>query len=152
MKKHSFLTLLLFILLAEGAGFLGVFFMGSIEGWYETLSKPFLNPPSWIFGPVWTTLYALMGSAAYLVWQKAGSEALKVYWVQLVVNAVWTPLFFGLQSPELALIDILILLVLIVLTMRVFLRVYKPAGILLVPYLLWVGFATYLNLMIAFLN
>lgn len=151
MKKHSFLWLLVFILVAEGAGFLGLLFMGSVDGWYVTLAKPPLNPPPWIFGPVWTVLYALMGIAAYLVWRQK-SEALQFYWVQLIVNAVWTPLFFGLQNPRLALVDIVILFVLIIATIVVFARVKRVAAALLIPYLVWVGFATYLNVMIVLLN
>lgn len=152
MKKHSFIWLALFILIAEGAGFLGLFFMGSIDTWYSTLSKPLLNPPSWLFGPVWTVLYVLMGSAAYLVWQQSGNKKLSVYWIQLAVNAGWSPLFFGLKDPLLALADITVLLILIILTLAIFFRINKLAGVLLVPYLLWVGFATYLNIMIVLLN
>ena len=153
MKNYSFLWLLLFILIAEGAGFLGLFFIGSVDGWYTTLSKAALTPPSWLFGPVWAILYALIGSAAYLVWrQKSDGNVLRLYWIQLAANTVWTPLFFGLQNPELALIDIAILFVLIVLTIVAFGRIHKLAGILLIPYLLWVGFATYLNVMVVLLN
>ena len=152
MKKHSLCRLVLFIAIAQGAGLLGLFFMGSIDGWYATLSKPALNPPSWIFGPVWTMLYVLIGVTGYIVWRQGEYQALNVYWAQLAVNALWTPLFFGLQNPLVALFDIVLLWILIVWTMVVFARVHKVAGVLLIPYLLWVSFATYLNAMIVYLN
>lgn len=153
MKKYSFLWLVIFVLVAEGAGLLGLFFMGSVDIWYATLSKPLFNPPAWLFGPVWTVLYGLMGVAAYLVWQeKRDAKVLHFYWAQLVVNALWTPLFFGLQSPLIALIDIAVLLILIISTIIVFAQVNRAAAALLIPYLLWVAFASYLNIMIVFLN
>jgi translocator protein len=145
MSRHSFRWLLVFILAAEGAGFVGLLFMGSSDAWYATLPKPALNPPPWLFGPVWGLLYALMGAAAYLVWQRRGGASLGLYWAQLIVNAVWTPLFFGLQNPILAFVDIVILLVLIVWTFAVFVRLHRVAGILLIPYIVWVAFAAYLN-------
>ena len=103
---------------------------------------------------MWTILYALMGVAAYLVWQKGprGKRALKLYWAQLVVNAVWTPLFFGLHNPLLGLIDIVLLLALIIGTILAFARVRHSAALLLVPYLAWVSFASVLNFSIWWLN
>jgi len=154
MKKQQLLWLALFILAAEAAGLVGSLFVGSIDSWYATLNLPAFNPPNWLFGPVWTALYALMGTAAYLVWRQreSGKTALRIYWVQLVVNAVWTPLFFGLHNPALALADILLLLVLIVATMIAFVRVSRMAALLLLPYLAWVSFAAYLNYAIWALN
>ncbi len=146
------------ILLSECAGLLGTIFTASaIPTWYATLEKPALNPPSWVFGPVWTILYALMGVAAFLVWRqgwekKEVKQALGVFGMQLILNAVWSILFFGAQNPFIALIDILLLLCAIVLTMGVFFRVSKPATYLLIPYLVWVSFATYLNWSIYRLN
>ena len=154
MKKRQLLWLAFFILVAEAAGLVGSFFVGSTGSWYATLNLPTFNPPNWLFGPVWTALYALMGTAAYLVWRQreSGRTALRIYWTQLAVNAVWTSLFFGLHSPALALADILLLLVLIIGTMIAFARVSRTAAILLLPYLAWVIFAAYLNYAIWALN
>jgi benzodiazapine receptor len=140
-------------------GFFGSLFTtaDSLNNWYANLNKPPFNPPNWVFGPVWTTLYVLMGVAAFLVWRKGLGErgvrlALVCFIVQLVLNALWTPLFFGLRSPLAGLIDIVLLLAAIGLTTMLFLRISKPAGVLLVPYILWVLFATILNASIFLLN
>jgi len=126
----------------------------AIEGWYTELTKPALNPPSWVFSPVWTALYVLMGVAAFLVWRKglANKEvrvALGLFVAQLIFNGVWSLIFFGLQNPLGALIDIVVLWILIVCTMIAFYRVSPAAMYLLAPYLLWVSFAVYLNAAIA---
>ena len=119
------------------------------EGYYAQLAKPVWSPPAWVFGPVWTALYVAMAVAAWLVWRCGGWRGqrgpLGLYLVQLALNALWTPLFFGLRSPGLALLGIILLLVAIAFTSRAFFRVHRVAGWLLVPYLLWVGFATALN-------
>lgn len=130
---------------------------GSIEGWYSTLNKPFFQPPNWLFGPVWTVLYIMIGLSIGLILtkvkdSKAKQLAIKVFVVQLVLNLIWSPVFFGLQKPLIAAIIIIVLLVLIVTTIRMFLHLYKPAGQLLIPYLLWVSFATCLNIAIVVLN
>ena len=129
----------------------------SLNNWYAKLNKPAFNPPNWLFGPVWTTLYILMGIAAFLVWRKGLDNkparlALICFVLQLALNALWTPLFFGLHSPLLALADIVLLLGAIVLTVFYFLKVSRSAGLLLVPYLVWVTFATSLNFAIYLLN
>ncbi len=154
MKKRQLLWLALFMLAAEAAGLVGSFFIGNIDGWYATLNRPAFSPPNWIFGPAWTTLYALMGAAAYLIWQKGerGKTALRIYWVQLAVNAVWTPLFFGLHNPALAFVDIVLLLALVAVTVVYFSRVSRIATLLLLPYLAWVCFASVLNFAILMLN
>ena len=146
------------IAVSELAGIIGsIFTVSAIPNWYSTLVKPALNPPSWVFGPVWTTLYALMGIAAWLVW-KSGWErkeikvALGVFGIQLFLNAIWSIIFFGLQSPGWALVDIVVLWFAIVWTMFVFYKISKPAAYLLVPYILWVSFASYLNYSIWMLN
>lgn len=148
--------LIISILVAQAAGLIGSFFtMASVEGWYATLTLPAVAPPSWVFAPVWITLYALMGIAAYLVWQQrtAGSRpALIVYGIHLVFNALWSVIFFGLQRPGLAFAEILILLVLIVLTTALFWRINRRAGALMLPYIAWVSFAAYLNYAIWMLN
>jgi tryptophan-rich sensory protein len=117
--------------------------------WYALLDKPAWNPPSWIFGPVWTLLYVTMGVAAWLVWRQAGFAqarvALAVFVGQLVLNALWSYLFFGIHRMDLALVEIVILWSAILATAILFHRHSPPAAVLLVPYLLWVGFATALN-------
>lgn len=118
-------------------------------GYYAMLTKPAWSPPAWVFGPVWTLLYTMMAGAAWLVWQCGGWRerrgALRLYLVQLALNALWTPLFFGLQSPGLGFAAIVFLWLAIVLTARAFFRVRPLAGWLLTPYVVWVGFAAVLN-------
>jgi benzodiazapine receptor len=124
--------------------------------WYAALRKPSWNPPSWLFGPVWTVLYVMMAVAAWLVWRQGGwtqqRRPLAWYLVQLVLNAAWTPLFFGLHRPDLALMEILLLLGAVGITMRAFFRVRPVAGMLLAPYLAWVSFATVLNFTLWWMN
>lgn len=148
--------LLLSIGLCFGAGIVGSFFtVSAIPTWYATLNKPSFSPPNWVFGPVWTVLYILMGISLYLVWiskSKAKQHALNLFFVQLGLNALWSIVFFGLHSPFLALLTIIVLWAMIILTMRAFLKINKISGWLLVPYLVWVSFATYLNYSIWALN
>lgn len=114
--------------------------------WYASLAKPEWNPPSWIFGPVWSVLYLSMAVAAWLVWRKGGQgHALRLYIVQLALNAAWTPVFFGAHQLGAALLVILALWLAILLTLRAFWRISMPAGLLFVPYLAWVSFASFLN-------
>ena len=117
--------------------------------WYSGLIKPALTPPGWVFGPVWTLLYAIMAVAAWLVWCRHGLAnaigPLGLFLGQLVLNALWSYLFFGLQHPGLALLDIVVLWLVILATVKAFWRSHRPAGLLLLPYLFWVSFATYLN-------
>jgi translocator protein len=139
---------LLLPLVAGGVG--GVATSKSVDTWYRTLQKPSFNPPSWIFGPVWTTLYLMMGIAHYLVEQEDAEPRLArpariLYGIQLVLNTLWSLLFFGRRSPLAALIEIVFLWVAIVLTIITFARVSRTAALLLLPYLLWVSFATVLN-------
>lgn len=156
--KKNFLALVGFIIIAELAGVVGSFFtVSSVATWYAGLVKPALNPPSWLFGPVWIALYALMGVAAFLVWKQGWEReevklALKVFTLQLVLNATWSVLFFGLLNPLLALIEIVLLWLAILWAIMCFSRVSRPAAWLLAPYLLWVSFATYLNAAIWILN
>ena len=127
-----------------------------LDGWYDTLNKPTWNPPNWIFAPVWTTLYGLMGIAVWLVWRSGGWKevrpAITLFTIQLVLNSVWSVLFFGLQNPGAALVEIVVLWLAIVATTRVFFRRSAVAGALMTPYLLWVSFASFLNFMIWSLN
>ena len=149
---------LLCIAVCEAAGVMGAFFTRpAITTWYVALQKPGFTPPSWLFGPVWVALYALMGVSAYLVWRRGVGEvrvkwALLVFVVQLVLNAAWSPAFFGLRSTLAGLAVIIPLWFLICATIVLFRRVSKPAGLLLVPYLVWVTYATALNVSLWQLN
>ena len=142
----------------ELVGLFGTFFTtAAVPTWYATVNKPFFAPPNWIFGPVWTLLYLLMGVSFYLVWRKGWKKqqvktACIFFLSQLILNFLWSPLFFGLRSPLLGLIDFTFLWIMILLTMRQFYPLSKPAFYLLVPYLLWVSFATVLNGAILILN
>lgn len=149
---NKFLKLFLAILLCQGAGLIGsIFTINSVTTWYSTLEKPFFNPPPWIFGPVWTILYLLMGISLYLVWGNK-KITLKWFWIQLILNSLWSILFFGLKNPALAFLEIIFLWLAIVLTIQSFWKYNRNAAWLLIPYLLWVSFAGILNLSIALLN
>lgn len=129
----------------------------SVDTWYAGLNKPFFNPPNWVFAPVWTVLYILMGVAAGIVWargfyHKWVKTALYFFGFQLLYNATWSMVFFGLQRPLAALVILLILLALIILTIRQFRIVSRTAANLMLPYLLWVLFAGVLNFEIVRLN
>lgn len=147
-----------FVLVSEMAGILGsLFTRNSIPNWYAFLTKPSFNPPNWLFGPVWTTLYFLQGLAAFLVWEKAGQKsqgkaALRVFWLQLFLNFLWTPAFFGLQNLSLAFAGIILMWLAIVWTIYKFWNIRRFAALLLVPYLAWVSFAATLNYFIWQLN
>ncbi len=157
MKKK-----LIYILIATSIclaiGFLSSFAtQSSVNDWYLTLNKPDFNPPSWVFAPVWTLLYIMMGIAAGLVWAKGFyhiwvKTALYHFGFQLLFNALWSIVFFGFQNPFWALLVILTLLILILFTIKWFKVVSKTAAYLLIPYLLWVCFATVLNYKIWELN
>jgi tryptophan-rich sensory protein len=164
VKKDGLLprlgTLALFILACESAGILGsLFTIQSIPAWYAALIKPPFAPPNWLFAPVWTILYALMGIAAFLVWEKKkgakaarASAALNMFGIQLALNALWSVVFFGLRSPLIGLLIIILMLIAIALTMWRFYFIDKRAFWLMAPYLLWVSFATLLNFYIFALN
>ena len=130
---------------------------GGVSTWYPTLVKPPFNPPAWIFGPVWTLLYITMGVAAFLVWRQGLAAegvrlALAVFIIQIALNGLWSILFFGLQAPGWALVEIILLWLAIVATLVLFWRVVPAAGLLLIPYLAWVSFATVLNASLWWLN
>ena|SRR5579871_3273411 len=141
--------LVIVVAICIGVGLLGaIATRQSLIDWYPMLRKPSWNPPSWIFGPVWTTLYIMMAVAAWLIWQINGPFhrlGLGLFVVQLILNAFWSPLFFGIRSPGLALIDIIALWIAILATTLVFSRSSRVAAALLLPYLVWVSFATGLN-------
>lgn len=139
--------------LAAGLG--SLFTMVSVESWYAGLARPSWSPPDWVFGPVWTALYAMMAVAGWLAWRPggaAGRRALGWFAVQLLLNVGWSAVFFGLQMPGLAFVEILALWAAIAATLVTSWRVSRPAGVLLAPYLLWVSFAAVLNLAIWRLN
>ncbi|HLC88105.1 MAG TPA: TspO/MBR family protein [Patescibacteria group bacterium] len=134
-----------------------LFTASSISDWYAILNKPFFSPPNWIFAPVWTILYLMMGISAFLIWQKGLKkkgvrESLNLFLVQLALNFFWSIFFFGLKSPLVALICIIALWYAIYLTIKAFSKISKTASKLLIPYLLWVSFATILNLSLVILN
>ena len=150
---NSILMLSLFIAVCfavAGAG--AVVTSSSVTNWYPALRKPSWNPPAWVFGPVWTVLYLMMAIAAWLVWRRSGFGALGIFALQLALNAAWSPLFFGLRNPLAGFLDIVLLGAAIPVTMVFFWRISPTAGALLVPYWLWVCFATALNLMIWRMN
>ena len=142
------------LLLCFSAAALGRFFMPG--EWYAQLKKPLWNPPGWIFGPVWTALYTMMAIAAWLVWLNCGfsarRKALVLFLLQLLLNAAWSPLFFGLHRPALAFVEIVMLWLAILATLLVFWKVQRGAGVLLLPYLAWVSFAVVLNFTLWRLN
>jgi len=158
MGMKDILGLVMAILICQVAGLVGgLFTASSVDTWYAALTKPSFNPPNWLFSPVWITLYALMGVALFLVFKKGlDAEGVKVALVlfaaQLLGNVLWSVLFFGLQLPLIAFLEIVVLWVLILLTMIKFFQISKPAGWLLFPYLLWVGFASVLNFFLWSLN
>lgn len=140
-----------FVLGSQLAGIIGALFTArSVQTWYTTLQKPSFNPPSWLFGPVWTVLYLLMGIAAYLVWAKGWTvpgvkTALFVFALQLVLNSLWSILFFGVRQPGWAFMEIVVLWAAIAVTIVLFWNISRTAAFLLVPYILWVSFAAVLN-------
>ena len=151
---RPFLMLLVFVVLAFSAAAFGASFPPG--EWYAGLEKPFFNPPSWLFGPVWTVLYLTIAVSGWLVWRQKGfggaRRAFAVYFVQLFLNALWSWLFFGLHFMGLAFVEILLLWGSILATIVLFQRHHRFAGWLLVPYLLWVSFASVLNGTLWWLN
>jgi benzodiazapine receptor len=158
MKVAIFIKLVVCLALTFSAAFLGsLFTRNAISDWYANLNKPFFTPPDWLFGPVWTVLYLLMALSAFLVWQKGLESpivriALALYLLQLILNGLWTPLFFGLKVPLVAFIEILLLWTAIILTIIASARVSMPAALLLLPYIVWTSFAAVLNFSIWLLN
>ena len=165
MKINNFFKLVITIAISEAAGIIGVFFTTpSIAGWYADIVKPALNPPAWVFGPVWTTLFALMGISLFLIWKQHSNILQNVrmlrwwkigittFFIQLALNTLWSIIFFGLHSPGGALIEIVFLWIAILATIIAFYKISPLASGLLVPYILWVSFATYLNYSIWALN
>jgi len=156
--KKNILWLFFFISLCLifGNGLGGYFTFISVETWYQTLNKPSFNPPDWVFGPVWTTLYILMGISVWLVWKRKPSAdrtiGIRIFWVQLFFNILWTYIFFGIQKIGLSFLEIIFLIFLIFSNIIYFLKIDKIAGYLLIPYLIWVLYASLLTYNIWVLN
>jgi len=156
--KIKITKLILAILICQSAGIVGsIFTSSSVQTWYTTLQKPSFTPPGWFIGTVWIILYTLMGISLYLVWNKGlrnkrVKNSLYLFGLQLILNAVWSLLFFGLRSPFLALIEIVFLWVAIAFTILKFYKISKTAGLLLIPYIVWVSVALTLNFYIWRLN
>lgn len=154
----KYVKLLLFIILCELVGIIGsAYTISSIPLWYAGLNKPFFNPPNYLFGPVWTTLYALMGLSIFRILESKKSkkiikEAATLFWIQLFLNGIWTPIFFGSKQLFVALIVIIAMWIYILKTIKAFLKIDKIAAYALYPYLAWVSFATLLNFSIWILN
>jgi tryptophan-rich sensory protein len=157
VKLIDILKLVTSILFCQLAGFLGsLFTTPAIPTWYATLNKPSFTPPNWIFSPVWISLYILMGISLFIVWRRQDHPQFKIafifFFVQLILNILWSAAFFGLRLPLLGLIDIVLLWIAILFTIKNFLKVSKFAGVLLISYLLWVSFAALLNFSLWVLN
>lgn len=150
--------LLISVVISLSAGFIGSIFTNpNIETWYATIKKPTIAPPNWVFAPVWTILFLLMGIAAYLVWRQGWSNpqvrtAVVIFLIHLIVNILWSAVFFGLRAPMAAFFVIIALWLLILVIIILFANITVTAGILLIPYLLWVSFASVLNFMLWRLN
>ena len=146
------------IALCQSAGLLGSFFtFPAIPTWYATLNKPAFSPPGWLFGPVWISLYTLMGISLFLVWNTTENrpqfkKALIFFFIQLIFNALWSVFFFGFRSPLAGLIEMVFLWSAIVVTIFYFIKLSRWAGMLLLPYLAWVSFAFILNFSLWVLN
>jgi benzodiazapine receptor len=158
MKKSNafkLITSLLIPFIAAGIG--AIFTEPSVPTWYAGLVKPSFNPPNWLFGPVWTALYLMMGTSLFLVWKKGAGErgfrsAIIFFAIQMALNSLWSILFFGMKSPLAGFIEIVFLWIFILCTIVSFYRISRPAGILLVPYIIWVSFAAALNFFLWRLN
>ncbi len=153
------LKLMISIFICLAAGMFGSFFTSaSVDTWYETLNKPSFNPPNWLFAPVWTVLYVVMGISLFLIWSSENaardrkSTALILFSLQLLLNVVWSVFFFGLKNPFLAFLEIIFLWGTITFTIFSFHKISVSSAYLLLPYLLWVSFASVLNCSIVLLN
>jgi tryptophan-rich sensory protein len=154
----TWLKIIIAIIICEAAGLIGaIFTTPNIASWYATLDKPVFSPPNWLFGPVWTTLYFLMGIAVALIWQK-GLKEQKVkksfifFWVHLFFNAIWSIIFFGWHQIFWAFCDIIIIWLMILILLIMFGRLKKSAAYLLIPFFIWVSLASVLNFALWWLN
>jgi len=158
MKLNAAMKFIVCLAVTFAVATIGSFFTRQgLTDWYANLNKPIFNPPGWLFGPVWTVLYFLMAASVFLVWQKGIENpwvktAIVLYLIQLILNGLWTPIFFGLRMPLAAFCEIVLLLAAIVLTMWAFAKVSRAAALLLVGYIAWTTFAAVLNFSIWMLN
>jgi tryptophan-rich sensory protein len=156
MKRATKIIILITVCLGIGYAS-SIVTQTGIETWYPTIEKPSFNPPNWLFGPVWTALYICIAVAGGIIWDKIDThplakKALLFFAIQLLLNSLWSFLFFGLKNPLIALIEIILLLLIIYETYMLFSKINKVAGYLFIPYLLWVSFAMFLNGSIWWLN
>jgi len=154
---NKYFKLIISLTAVYTTAFFGSYFtLPSIGSWYLNLNKPLFNPPNWIFGPVWSILYLMIAISFYLVWKKKTlsriRKSFQLFLLQLVLNFMWSLLFFGLHQPLLAFVDIILLWIFILLMIMEFKNESKLASYLLIPYLFWVTFASILNLSIVLLN
>ena len=154
MTKNKYLSLGLILLVTFLASGIGSFVTSSFkEPWYSEILLPSFNPPSWVFGPVWTTLYIFMSIAAWSAWkQTSDKKILQIYFIHLFFNSMWSVIFFGFHQIFFALIDLGIILVFIIWLMRIYYQVNKISFLLMIPYLLWSSYALILNGAIFYLN
>jgi len=154
MKRESFLRLSISIFLPLLVGFIGSYFTTpAIDSWYFELNKPSFNPPNYLFAPVWTMLYILMGTSLFLIWERTREKVYFVIFIaQIFLNSTWSILFFAMESPGIALLNIALLIVTVIYMIVLFYKKYKIAAYLLIPYLLWIIFAGVLNYSIWILN
>ena len=158
MSSADIIKLIISIVACQGAGGIGaIFTRNAISTWYADLKKPAFTPPNYVFGPVWITLYLLMGIAVFMVWREGLTEegvkiAFIIFWVQLVLNVLWSVIFFGLKSPLGGMVLILLLWIAILVNIIKFFGVSPVAGGLLIPYIVWVSIAANLNVRIWILN
>jgi tryptophan-rich sensory protein len=158
LQKINVKKLVLSLLVSEGAGIFGsLFTVNAINTWYVTLNKPFFSPPNWVFGPVWTLLFALMGVSLYIVWnkkidKKVKAHAMSLFFKQLFLNFLWSIFFFTFKNPAAGLVEIVIMWYFIFETIKAFKKIDTTSAYLLYPYLAWVSFATLLNFAIFVLN
>ena len=152
--NNKYISLALILLVTFVASGIGGFVSSSFkEPWYSEIILPTFNPPSWVFGPVWTVLYILMSIAAWITWRKtSGKKVLQVYFTHLFFNAIWSIIFFGFHQIFIALIDLGIILIFIIWLMKIYYQVSKISFLLMTPYLLWSSYALVLNATIFYLN
>tara|TARA_A100001011_G_C14302495_1_gene841489 strand:+ start:1487 stop:1951 length:465 start_codon:yes stop_codon:yes gene_type:complete len=154
MTKNKYLSLLLILLITFVASGIGGYITSEFkEPWYSGIILPSYNPPAWVFGPVWTTLYILMSVAIWAAWRKtANKKLLQIYFIHLFFNAIWSIIFFGFHNIGLALIDLIIIVFFIIFLMKIYYNAYRLSFYLMMPYFLWSSYALILNTSIFFLN
>ena len=154
MTKNKYLSLLIIIFFTFSASLIGSFVTSSLkEPWYSQIILPSFNPPSWVFGPVWTTLYVFMSVAAWSAWKKVSDKKiLQIYFIHLFFNSLWSVIFFGFHQIFIALIDLGIIIIFIIWLMKIYYQVNKISFLLMIPYLLWSSYALILNGTIFYLN